>query len=153
MNLDQLLLQEKALEFAHFSHQTAWDLGEFLYREAVTRHASIAIEVYAFGQVLFSHAMQGTAKDQQYWIEMKRNSVLRYGRSTRYLGEYNQSKGRVFEDLPHIDAKTYCAHGGSLPIRLKNSGVIGAITAAGLASDDDHDLVVQAIKYVQEKEG
>lgn len=37
-------------------------------------------------------------------------------------------------------------YGGSFPVILKGAGVIGAITISGLPPQEDHKLVVEAIR-------
>ncbi|MFW5807997.1 MAG: heme-binding protein, partial [Spirochaetota bacterium] len=39
----------------------------------------------------------------------------------------------------------YAPHGGSFPILLRNTGIIGTVTVSGLAQEEDHDLVVEAL--------
>ncbi len=36
--------------------------------------------------------------------------------------------------------------GGSFPIRIRGVGVVAAATAAGLSSQEDHDLIVEGIR-------
>lgn len=144
-SLQQLLQQESALQLPRFDHDHAWQLGCLLREQALQQHANVTIEIHAYGQVLFSHAMAGTSQDNAHWLERKRNSVLRFGHSSLYLGEYQRTKGREFELLPHIDAQRYCAHGGSFPLRLLGGGLIGAVTVSGLPQLADHQLVCQAL--------
>lgn len=145
-HLTQLLAQETELQFAQFNNETAWKLGYTIKQATEKFSASVAIEIYAFEQVLFSYAMPETSKDHQDWARRKRQSVLRYGHSSYYLGQYNASKQREFENQAHIDASEYCAHGGSFPIRIKGSGLVGAITVSGLPQEDDHILVVNTLR-------
>ncbi|MGX9522529.1 heme-binding protein [Vibrio mediterranei] len=63
-----------------------------------------------------------------------------------YHGQYNASKLRKFEHQAHHDAKKYCAHDGSFPIRIKGSGLVGAITVSGLPQADDHSLIVNTLR-------
>ncbi len=144
--LDDLIQQEHDLELLQFNQDVAWQLGSTIKQLAEAKGASISIEVYGFGQTLFQFSMLGSSADQLDWIRRKRNSVLYYGRSTYYLSIYNENKQRVFETQPHVDANEYCAHGGSFPIRIKGSGLVGSVTASGLASIDDHQLVTQALQ-------
>ena len=144
-SLPELLQQEAELQLPRFSHDDAWQLGSLLRTLAVAQQAAVAIEVHAYGQQLFGCAMAGTSEDNLHWIARKRNSVLRFGHSSLYLGEYQRDKGREFERLPHIDASQYCAHGGSFPLRLQGGGLIGAVTASGLPQREDHQLVIRAL--------
>ena len=146
--LNALLMQEDELQLHYFNHRTAWELGNLIKLAADKLSAAVAIEIYAFEQVLFSYAMQGTAKDNQEWLRRKRQSVLRFGHSSYYQGQYNASKNRDFEAQPHIDPKEYCAHGGSFPIRVKNSGMVGAVTVSGLPQEMDHQLVIDGLREV-----
>lgn len=146
--LNELLTQEDELQLHHFNNTTAWELGNLIKLGAENISASVSIEVYAFEQVVFSYAMPGTSKDQQDWIRRKRNSVMRFGHSSYYQGQYNASKNRDFEAIPYLDPKEYCAHGGSFPIRIKNSGIIGAVTVSGLPQETDHQLAIDAMRVI-----
>lgn len=146
--LESLIEQEHQLELEYFNQDVAWQLGSCIKTLAEKKGASISIEVFGFGQTLFQYCMMGSSADQLDWIRRKRNSVLCYGKSTYYLSLYNEGKKRVFETQPHIDPNEYCAHGGSFPIRIKGSGLVGVVTASGLASLEDHELVTQALHKV-----
>ncbi len=143
--IESVIEQERDLELNYFNQDVAWQLGSTIKQLAEQKGASISIEVYGFGQTLFQFCMSGSSADQLDWIRRKRNAVMYYGHSTYYLSLYNDSKQRVFETQPHIDPNEYCAHGGSFPIRIKGSGLVGAVTASGLASVEDHELVTQAL--------
>jgi len=148
VTLSKLLAQETELQFEQFNHDTAWQLGCTLKNLAENINAQLAIEVYAFNQTLFSYAMAGTQLDNQHWIARKRQSVLRFGHSSYYLGQYNKSKNREFEQQLHINAHDYCAHGGAFPLRIKNGGLIGVVTVSGLPQAADHQLVVDALSLL-----
>lgn len=150
--LNELLAQEEELQLHHFNNATAWELGNLIKQAAEKLSVSVSIEVYAFEQVVFSYAMPGTSKDQQDWIRRKRQSVMRFGHSSYYQGQYNAAKNRDFETIPYLDPKEYCAHGGSFPLRIKNSGIIGAVTVSGLPQETDHQLAVDAMRQVISKQ-
>jgi uncharacterized protein (UPF0303 family) len=143
--LSDLLRQETELQFEVFNNETAWLLGCKLKKIAEDKNAIVVIEVYAFNQTLFSYAMSGTQPDNQHWINRKRQSVLRFGHSSYYLGKLNKSKNREFEQQVHINAYDYCAHGGAFPIRIKKCGLIGVVTISGLPQEEDHQMVIDAL--------
>jgi uncharacterized protein (UPF0303 family) len=144
--LQQLLTQEEELQLPYFNQQLAWVLGCLIKSGAEKINAAVSFEIYAFEQTILSYAMPGTVKDQQDWLRRKRQSVLRFGHCSYYLGQYNASKNRDFETQSHIDPKEYCGHGGSFPIRLKNTGLIGAVSVSGLPQEVDHKLAVDALR-------
>ncbi len=150
--LNELLAQEDELELRFFNKDTAWELGNLIKTHAERISVSVSIEIYAFEQVVFSYAMQGTVKDHQEWLRRKRQSVMRFGHSSYYQGQYSAAKNRDFETQPHIDPKEYCAHGGSFPIRIKNSGLIGAVTVSGLPQETDHQLAVDALRELMTRQ-
>lgn len=41
---------------------------------------------------------------------------------------------------------TYAVTGGSVPVRVAGAGVVAAVTASGLSSEQDHDFVVQGLE-------
>lgn len=147
-SLDALLSQEEKLQFDSFNNEVAWRLGCELKALAEQKNCHVAIEVYAFGQILFSFAMLNTQLDNQLWIERKRRTVLRFGNSSYYINQYNKSKNRVFEEQDHIDANRYAGHGGAFPIRIRNSGLVGAVTVSGLPQIEDHQMVIDALTAV-----
>jgi uncharacterized protein (UPF0303 family) len=153
--LNELLAQEDELQLHYFNNQTAWELGNLIKAAADKTAAPIAVEVYAFEHVLFSYFMPGTNKDNHDWIKRKRQSVMRFSHSSYYQGQYNALKNRNFELIPHLDPKEYCAHGGAFPIRLKNSGLIGAVTVSGLAQEIDHQMAIDAMRIIvaEQKKG
>lgn len=146
MTPSELLAQEAQLQLPGFDLAAAWQLGQRLYQLADAAQAPAAMEIHAYGRIVFSAALPGSSADNHDWVRRKRNTVLRYGHSSLYLGEYNRSKGREFEAQPHIDAREYAAHGGSFPLRLSGGELIGALTLSGLPQWDDHKLVIEALQ-------
>jgi uncharacterized protein (UPF0303 family) len=61
------------------------------------------------------------------------------------MGQLLKSKGRRLEEAYLLSESDYAPHGGCFPVIVKDTGVIGTITVSGLAQEDDHKLVVQAI--------
>ncbi|MEH6628032.1 MAG: heme-degrading domain-containing protein [Motiliproteus sp.] len=153
LSLQMLFEQETDLQFSHFNHDTAWHLGTWLQQRSQSSQLAVAIEIYAFGQILFSCALPGSSPNNFDWIRRKRNSVLHFGHSSFYLGQSQRDKQQIFEDQPHIDAREFCGHGGSFPIRLQASGLVGAVTVSGLPQAEDHALVVEAVRHLIDMEG
>lgn len=88
-SLETLLQQEATVRVSHFDFDTAWKIGCLLRERAVKENMPVAIEVYAFGQVLFSTSLSGSSAENLEWISRKRHTVLRNSHSSLYTQELN----------------------------------------------------------------
>ncbi|WP_104174062.1 heme-binding protein [Arthrobacter sp. Y81] len=121
--LAELKQHEEELVFASFDHHDAWRLGSLIANRAITEGHAVAID--------------------------KSASALRFEHSTALLTEqftdYDPTQGGW------LAPEDYTLAGGSFPIRVRGTGVVAAVTASGLSSDDDHQLVVDSIgTYLKE---
>ncbi|WP_391090155.1 heme-degrading domain-containing protein [Vibrio sp. NH-UV-68] len=144
-DLNQLLLQEAELQFEVFNNQTAWELGSLIKSRAEAKQVNVAIEIVRNGHRLFSFAMPDTSRDNQRWIERKRNVVDRYEHSSWYMGQYYKAKGKTIDQASLVDAKEFAPYGGSFPLIIRGVGVVGSISVSGLPQYEDHKLVVDTI--------
>jgi len=143
-DLERVALQERELRLPAVDMQLAWELGTRLRTLAVERGLRIVIDVRRFGQPLFYAAMEGTTPDNVEWVRRKSNVVARFHRSSYGVGLNLKAKNDSLEacGLPIVD---YASHGGSFPLVVAGTGVVGSVTVSGLAQRDDHELVVEAL--------
>ena len=144
--LEQLLQEERDLQFVSFNEATAWQIGCQLVERARKEGLPVTIDITRGSHQLFHASLSGTSADNDEWIKRKVRLVYRFGHSSFYLGQLLKSKGRRLEEAYLIPETDYAPHGGCFPIIVKNTGMIGTITVSGLAQEDDHQLVVQAIR-------
>jgi uncharacterized protein (UPF0303 family) len=144
--LAELQAQEERLTLRRFSYDDAWELGSLLVRLARERDAPVAIDIHRGGQQLFHAALPGSTPDNDAWIDRKRRVVERYGASSFLVGTRFRAKGSTFEESSRLDADRFAAHGGSFPLRVRDTGVVGTVTVSGLPQADDHALVVEALE-------
>ncbi|WAH61908.1 heme-binding protein (plasmid) [Pseudomonas silvicola] len=62
-SLETLLQQEAEHRLPQFDFDLAWQIGQGIQQRGREMNAPIAIEVYAFGQVLFLAALPGSAPE------------------------------------------------------------------------------------------
>jgi uncharacterized protein (UPF0303 family) len=144
--LKQLLQQEQELQFTSFNESTAWQIGCRLVERAQKEMLPITVDITRGSHQLFHASLQGTSADNDEWIKRKVRLVYRFEHSSFYMGQLLKSKGKRLEEAYLISESDYAPHGGCFPIIVKNTGMIGTITVSGLPQEEDHKLVVQAIR-------
>ena len=143
-----IIHQEAELHFPHFDHNTAWTLGLTLRELAISRKLPVVIDVRRFGnpeQPLFYTALPGTTPDNPRWVQRKSNVVARFHRSSYQVGLHLQNTGATFSEKYALPDTDYATHGGSFPIHVTGTGVIGSVTVSGLPQREDHNLAVEGL--------
>ena len=150
--INELKQQEERLQFSSFSNADAVAIGFDLYALAKERQLPITIDIMRNGQQLFHLAMPGTSADNDQWVIRKCRLVNRFQASSFRIGTELRAEGRTLEDRYELSHYEYAAHGGCFPILIRDTGMVGTITVSGLAQEDDHALVVEAIeRFLQKK--
>lgn len=146
---------QDVLELAHFDSADAWELGRLVVERALDEGLGVLIDIRRPNLVLFRAALPGTKPDQEVWAERKARVTLRLECSSALAGERFAAWGVDPAAIGWLD-HSYAPGGGSFPIRVTGVGVVAAITASGLTSDEDHDLVrwgVEQLRQRQDAEG
>ena len=136
--------QEEELVLPSFDLADAWRLGRLIIERALADGSGVAVDIRRGDHILFRAMLPGTTVDQQDWIRKKAAVVQRFEASSALvaLRMANVDLGR----LGWLDARDYALTGGSFPIRVAGAGVVGAVTASGLTSEEDHLLVTDGIR-------
>lgn len=150
--LNRLLLEEEELQFAKFNADVAWQIGSDLIEKAKSANLSITVDIAQGTHQLFHASRPGTSADNDEWVKRKVRLVYRFGHSSFYIGQLLKSKGKKIEEAYLVSEAEYAPHGGCFPVFIKGSGIIGTITVSGLAQEDDHQLVVDAIRNYLKRE-
>lgn len=151
--LEQLLQQEQELQFTKFNEEDAWKLGSQLVETARSRNLPVTVDITRGSHQLFHASLRGTSPDNDEWVKRKVRLVYRFGHSSFYIGQSLKSKGKTIEQSYLVSESEYAPHGGCFPIIVKDTGIIGTITVSGLPQEEDHKLVVEALRtyLAQEK--
>ena len=144
--LDALLAEEDELQFTTFTNDTAWELGRRLVDLARERGLAVTVDIRRGDQQLFHCALPGTAADNDAWIQRKNRVVRRFGHSSLYVGASLRVDGTTIAERFLLDEREYAPHGGAFPVRVRDVGVVGTVTVSGLPQEDDHRLVVEAVR-------
>jgi uncharacterized protein (UPF0303 family) len=150
--LKQLLEEEQELQFTGFNEETAWKLGSQMVDQCMKDNLPVTIDI-TFGQRQLVHAsLCGTSADNDAWVRRKAHLVKHFGHSSFYIGQSLKSKDKQIEEAYLLPESEYAPHGGCFPVIVKGTGMVGTIAVSGLPQEEDHKLVVQAIRTFLAKE-
>lgn len=143
--IETLEQQERDLVLDTFTHDDAWELGLVVRQLAQDAGHAVGIDIRRPGLRLFRAALPGITPDQEVWIDRKAAVVLRMEQSSALVDARLSAAGVDPAAIGWLGAE-YAVTGGSFPIRVRGVGVVAAVTASGLSSDEDHDLVVAGLR-------
>ncbi len=147
-----LTKQEEVLKFTSFTNDDALKLGLLLVERAKQNSLKLAIEIKAAnGQILFLHALEGTALTNQNWMERKMNAVTGTGMSSLMLGLDCSLQKKTLADKG-FESNTTAAVGGAFPIKLENAGLFAIAAVSGLPHYEDHKFLTNTIAEYLGKE-
>jgi uncharacterized protein (UPF0303 family) len=144
-DLAGIAAQEAALQFDRFGAETAWAIGCLLRERAMKLGKAMTFQIQIAGRVLFEAATDGASGGQADWIRRKRNTVMRFGRSSYAVGLQLELEGQTMEARHGLMLADYAAHGGGFPVVLRGTGLVGTVVASGLPQREDHAMVVAAL--------
>ncbi|HUN83858.1 MAG TPA: heme-degrading domain-containing protein [Terracidiphilus sp.] len=151
-DIERIALQERELVLPRLDAQMAWQIGSLLRNMAVERKLSVVIDVRRFGQPLFYSALDGTTPDQVEWVRRKSNVVARFHCSSYAVGLREKLKNVTLAESQGLPVADYATHGGSFPLAVAGAGVVGSSTVSGLPQRADHELVVEALCALLDKD-
>lgn len=144
-DLNRIALQERELVLPRLDADIVWQIGSKLRAIASERQLPIVIDIRRFGQPLFYAAMDGTTPDNPEWVRRKSNVVARFHHSSYTAALNEKLKGKTIYETQGLPLAEFATHGGALPLRIANAGVVGSITVSGLPMRQDHELVIEAL--------
>ena len=144
--LQRIDAEGKTLVFASFDNDDSLALGTLLVEKARTRSLAVAIDIERCGERLFFAALPGSTPDNAGWIERKKRLVNRVHRSSFAVGLELRATGKTLEQRMLLEEKDYAPHGGCVPVAVANVGFVGTVTVSGLPQEQDHALVVEAMR-------
>lgn len=140
----ELEQQLKDLRFSSLSHEDALALGMDLAARAEERNWPLAVSVFLGDQHIFRYACPGTSSENDDWIERKRKTVYKFQEPSFLVGQRFISEGKDFFAETGLSDE-YAAHGGGFPLFVGEK-FVGAVVASGVPQQDDHAIVVEALR-------
>jgi uncharacterized protein (UPF0303 family) len=89
-------------------------------------------------------ARPGTKPINDNWIRRKRNLIELTGEPTFLVGQRLAAEGKTLDDL-ELSEVDFAPAGGGYPL-IVNDVVVGSVIVSGVPQQDDHALVVEALR-------
>lgn len=138
----------KKIELDHFSNRIALDMGLKIIELAKSRKQHIAVEISRLNHTVFLFVDDDLPADKHNWLRRKANVAKRFEESSLSV-KSDLKEGQMSLDKTFgLDERDFIAKGGSIPIFVKNAGMIGTITVSGLHDEEDHNIIVESLKGI-----
>lgn len=134
------------IELKKFNNRIAFEMGSKIIALAKSKNQHIAIEISRLNQTVFLYVDDGLPMDKHNWLRRKVNVSKQFEKSSlsvkNDLFQGNMSLAKTFG----LDEKDFIAKGGAIPVYIKDAGMIAIIAVSGLHDEEDHQIIVQALK-------
>ncbi|OTN76406.1 hypothetical protein A5886_001483 [Enterococcus sp. 8G7_MSG3316] len=140
MDFDELLEQERRLQFRFFDNQLALRIAEEINDHVTkTYPRPVGIKITHRGLPVLRFLMNG--RKESPWLERKETTVLDSGHSSLYTF-YQKDQIPLFAQWAQDSRYAIC--GGGFPI-VENGVVTGAICVSGLDHMEDHQIIIHVL--------
>lgn len=134
------------VELDSFSNAIAMDMGQRIVDLARSRNQAIAVEISRLNQSVFLYVEDGLPADKHNWLRRKANVAKYFEESSLAVRHTLEKRAMTLEKPFGLDEKDYIAKGGSIPVFVKNAGLIATITVSGLRDFEDHEIIIEGLK-------
>lgn len=142
---EELGREEETLEFPQFSREDAWNLGVLVSNNAAGYGVPAGVEVYQNGLLVFRRYPEGITRDHELWLRRKYRMVEYREMSSQRVQMLARQNGQTLKDW-HLDENEYCYWAGGFPIRVRGTGMVGAVCVSGLPGEGDHEVITDSIR-------
>ncbi len=134
------------IELDAFTNAIAMDMGQRIVDLARSRNQVIAVEISRLNQSVFLYVEDGLPADKHNWLRRKANVAKYFEESSLAVKATLERRQMSLEKPFGLDEKDYIAKGGSIPVFVKNAGLIATITVSGLRDFEDHEIIIEGLK-------
>ena len=142
---DKFAAEEQELTFKHFTREDAWNLGLAIHEYSEKIGKTVCIQITVNELAIFRYIPEGVTKNNLRWMERKHNMIMLREMSSRRAEIMLKLQGKTMADWLMDPEKVACI-GGGFPIRVEGVGVIGSVCVSGLPAEEDHELLVEALR-------
>ena len=143
-NMKQIIL--KKIELDSFSNKLGLEIGLTIVNLAKERNQNIAVQVERLNHTIFLYVDDNLPADKHNWLRRKANVTKHFEESSLNVKHDLINGNMTLEKTFALNEKEYLAKGGSIPVFVKNAGMIAVVTVSGLHDVEDHNIIVEALK-------
>lgn len=136
----------KRIELKEFTNQLALDMGLEIINLAKSRNQHIAIEISRLNHTIFLYVDDTLPADKHNWIRRKSNVAVLFEESSLSVKTDLENGNMNLEDTFALEDNKYVAKGGSIPLFVRNAGMVATVTVSGLKDVEDHQIIIDALK-------
>ncbi|MCF2875923.1 MULTISPECIES: heme-degrading domain-containing protein [unclassified Tenacibaculum] len=147
-------MEEKTLrkiELEKFNNKIGLEMGLAIVNLAKERNQNIAVQIERLNHIIFLFVDDNLPADKHNWLKRKANVAKHFEESSLSVKHDLKNGNMTLPETFALDPKLYLAKGGSIPIFVKNAGMIAVITVSGLHDEEDHKIIIDALneKYIK----
>lgn len=136
----------RKVELEKFDNRIGLEMGLAIVNLAKERNQNIAVQIEKLNHIIFLFVDDNLPADKHNWIRRKANVAKHFEESSLSV-KYDLKNGNMtLTETFALDEKEYLAKGGAIPIFVKNAGMIGVVTVSGLHDEEDHKIIIDALK-------
>ncbi len=136
----------KKIELDSFSNKIGMEMALKIVDLAKSRNQHIAVEVCRLNHTVFSYVDDMLPTNSNNWLRRKANVAKQFEESSLSLKIKMQDGNKSLASTFGLNEKDFVAKGGAIPIFVKHAGMIATITVSGLSDEEDHKIIIDALK-------
>ena len=138
----------KKIEVDNFSNRIALEMGLKILDLAKSRNQHIAVEICRLNHTVFIYIDDSLPADKHNWLRRKANIAKLLEESSLSVKNDMKEGNLTLDKTFGLDEKDFLVRGGSIPIFVKNAGMMATITVSGLPDVEDHNIIIDALKGI-----
>lgn len=136
----------KKIELESFHNRSGLEMGLAIVNLAKEQNQNVAVQVERLNHTIFLYVDDNLPADKHNWLKRKANVVKNFEESSLSVKHDLINGNMTLEGTFALDCNDYLAKGGSIPIFVKNAGMVAIITVSGLHDEEDHKIIMDALK-------
>lgn len=136
----------RKIEVESFSNKLGLEMGLAIIELARERKQSVAVKVERLNHTIFLYFDVNLPADKHLWLDRKANVAKRFEQSSWSVKNDLINGNMTLKETFALEDNEYLAKGGAIPIFVKNAGIIAIITVSGLHDEEDHKIIIDALK-------